>query len=605
MQKKRILFGAAYSIIEPLGLLHLAGLARDLGWERKISLVKDHNFTHFFETVRDFKPDIIGFNIYTGNHVQTFQAFEHLKKDFPNIATIVGGPHATYFPSDSLAHSDYVVMSEGFGALRKILSGQTKPGILPMLGTEHFPLPDRQTFYQDYPEHANSKIKSMITMTGCPYSCTYCYNSSGPEDIKEGIPLEIFEQIAQKWGMGGRLFPHNVRSVDDVIRECSEIAERWPTHVIYSQDDVHGFDVKKDGWMEQFAKRWKKEVGIPYHAQMRWEMANPRTDGKRRLDLLREAGCFGLTLAIEAADATIRKEVLDRAMPENLMFTGMQALMERGFKVRTEQISGLPYGATTHPTAMNLDADLALVELNVRLRKETGGPTMAWASTLAPYARTKLGSYCEQYGHYSGDNHDVPDTFFERSVLRFPQEWIGPKLEQRKQDPQIWLPDSELERYRDQNAELRRLFNFFTLVPEGHKLAERYLKNTDSFSYERLSRETETHLRTLPDQEAHMQLAHITSFRNRCSSLATTPEEEQCIHTLAPYFGCLPKGERAAERFLHYARSKGGLTSKNLSTATRHHLYEEVLYETHDSSIIQADKHAFGIEEQGRHISKL
>ncbi len=605
MQKKRILFGAAYSIIEPLGLLHLAGLARDLEWERKIHLVKDHDFSSFFETVRDFKPDIVGFNIYTGNHIQTFKAFERLKKDFPNIATIVGGPHATYFPSDSLAHSDYVVMSEGFGALRKILLNQTKSGILPMLGTERFPQPDRETFYADYPEHAKSKIKSFITMTGCPYSCTYCYNSSGPEDIKEGIPLEIFEQIAQRWGMGGRLFPHNVRSVDDVIQECHEIQERWPTEVLYSQDDVHGFDVKSGGWMDQLAKRWKKEVGIPYHAQMRWEMANPRTDGKKRLDLLREAGCFGLTLAIEAADSTIRQEVLDRAMPENLMFMGMQALMERGFKVRTEQISGLPYGATSHPTVMNLDADLALIELNVRLRKETKGPTMAWASTLAPYARTKLGSYCEQYGHYSGDNHDVPDTFFERSVLRFPKEWIGPKLAQFKKDTQLWLPENELERYRDQNAELRRLFNFFTLVPEGHKLAHQYLTSSEPFSYERLSRETETHLSSLSDPEAHDHLRTITTFRAHCSSLAANPEEEQCIRTLAPYFGCLPKGEHAAERFLRYARAKGGLTSKNLSTATRHHLYEEVLYETRDSPILQADKPSFGIEEQGRHISKL
>ena len=49
--KKRILFGASYSIIEPLGLLHLGGLARDEGWDRKYTLGKDHDFSRFFEDV--------------------------------------------------------------------------------------------------------------------------------------------------------------------------------------------------------------------------------------------------------------------------------------------------------------------------------------------------------------------------------------------------------------------------------------------------------------------------------------------------------------------------------------------------------------------------
>ena len=87
---KRILFGASYSVIEPLGLLHLSGLARDLGLERKFHLVKDHNFESFFEAVKDFKPDVVGFNVYTGNHLQLREAFEKLKRDRPDVITVVG-----------------------------------------------------------------------------------------------------------------------------------------------------------------------------------------------------------------------------------------------------------------------------------------------------------------------------------------------------------------------------------------------------------------------------------------------------------------------------------------------------------------------------------
>lgn len=605
--KKRILLAATHSSIEPLGLLHLAGLARDMGWERKIVLVKDHDFREFFERVRDFKPDVVGFNIYTGNHLQTYKAFDRLRRESSGIATIIGGPHATYFPADALEHADYVVMSEGFDALRRILSGEVPAGkILPMVRLERFPHPDRATLYRDSHEHAASPIKSMLTMTGCPYDCTYCYNSSTPEDIKDGLPREVAEQIASAMGMGGRLFPHNLRDVSDVIREAQELADgvvyaddgtpiSCPTKLVYCQDDVFGLQKRKklenkglvvikknpvgedEHWLSEFAERWPREVGVPFHAQMRWEM----TKNPSRLDLVQKAGCTGLTLAIEAADQHIRKEVLHREMPEDTMFDGMRDLVSRGFTVRTEQITALPYGATSQPTRMNLDADLELVELNVRLREETGGPTMAWFSTLAPYARTKLGEYCIENGHYAGwQNHDVPDTFFDSSVLRFPRAWIGPSLRYRKNDPAVWLPPEALARYREQNAELRRLGYFFTLVPKGHVLAKAYLESREPFSYERLGRDTEAHLKALApnNAEARKLLEQSDAIRALDGALTEDPEEKTAVATLAPYFGCIPDGESNARRFLRYAQRKGGLTPHNLSTATRHHLYDKALY---------------------------
>ena len=607
---KRILFGASYSVIEPLGLLHLAGLARDEGWERKIHLVKDHNFEPFFEKVKDYKPDIVGFNVYTGNHLQLHAAFQRLKKDYPHIITVVGGPHPTYFPAESARHADYVVMSEGFGALRKILRGEENSGILPMEETERFPHPDRETFYKDYPQHAKSRIKSFISMTGCPYRCTYCYNSSEPDDIvappevinkvKNGFSLNMLGKGQKKMGMGGRLFPYNVRSVDDVINEASEIVGKWPTEVLYCQDDVHGFDITE--WLPELAKRWKDEVGIPYHAQMRWEM----TKEEKRLDILREAGCFGLTLAIEAADYSIRKEVLDRPMPEEVMFNGMKAIIDRGFKVRTEQITGLPYGATSTPTKVNLDADLALIELNVKLREMTGGPTMAWASTLAPYKGTKLGKYCEDYGYYIGDNSDVPDTFFDRSVLGFLKEWIGPDLINRKNDANVWLASEELEEYRDRNAELRRLFNFFTLVPEGHILAEKYLKSNELFGYERLSRDTKSHLNSIgsSNSDAHCMLENIWMIESIANELTINPTEQSQIKSLAGYFGCLPKGDIAAIRFIKYGRERGEFTPRVLSDSTRHHLYEQVLYEVNGSNLTQKE-YKDQLQESSRFLSKV
>ncbi len=260
-RKKRILFGASYSAIEPLGLLHLAGLARSIGWDPKIHLVKDHDFESFFEKVKDFKPDAVGFNVYTGNHTQLADAFKKLRTDFPGVMILVGGPHATYFPVDSLKYADYVVMSEGFGGLRHILNGTAKPGILPMQNIERCPRPDRRVFYEDYPEHAESYIKSLITMTGCPYTCTYCYNSSTPADLSDSLPDHIAASLGKAMGMGGRLFPKNVRDLDDIIAEGKEIAENFELYL----------------WKTDRVLRLLKgqQVGVWIHSQLGADVLEP------------------------------------------------------------------------------------------------------------------------------------------------------------------------------------------------------------------------------------------------------------------------------------------------------------------------------------------
>ena len=413
-------------------------------------------------------------------------------------------------------------------------------------------------------------------MTGCPYTCTYCYNSSTPADLSDSLPDDIAAALGKSMGMGGRLFPKNVRDLDDIIAEGKEIAENWPTKVIYFQDDVFGFDIKSDGMLDELAKRWPSEVGIPFHAQMRWEMT-VNDAGKRRLDLIRKAGGFGLTLAIEAADYVIRKEVLDRAMPEQTMFEGMVNVISRGFKVRTEQITGLPYGATSTPTRVNLDADLELLELNISLREETGGPTMAWASTFVPYNGTKLGKYCETYGHYASDNNDIKDTFFESSVLRFPKEWVGRDLAEHKNDPGPWLDDSELDGYRLQNAELRRLFNFFMEVPSGHELARSYLTSDDPFTYERLGRETESHLIRLIKKVpvANTILRKVGRIRGYVKSLVLEASVKKDLTDLAPYLACLPRSTLAVKKLVEY---KDGIDAGVLSTEIRHHFYDNILY---------------------------
>jgi radical SAM superfamily enzyme YgiQ (UPF0313 family) len=296
--------------------------------------------------------------------------------------------------------------------------------------------------------------------------------------------------MASVLGASKRLFPKSQRSVDEIIEEIHNIKNYSPaTKMIYFQDDVFGVNMD---WTREFSRKYKSLVGMPFHAQMRFENTDPSNpECRERLGRLRDAGCTGLTLAIESSSPMIREEVLNRRMDNGLMFESLAYINSLGYKVRTEQMLGLPLGATSQETKINLEADLATLELNVKLRKETGLPTMAWASIFAPYRGTKIGDYCRKHGFYSGGNNDVPETFFQRSVLNFPKQWVGPELVRGMCD--AWMKEDEQEKYRDDMQMLRDLFSYFVTIPEGHKLAERFIKNEDH-SYASLSKNTRHHL---------------------------------------------------------------------------------------------------------------
>ena len=77
----------------------------------------------------------------------------------------------------------------------------------------------------------------------------------------------------------------------------------------------------------------------------------------------------------------------------------------------------------------------------------------------------------------------------------------------------------------------------------------------------------------------------ITNFRlgepGEYSELTTD------LLALAPYFASLPKGEMAIEKTVEYSMKQAHrtLTRDVLSTAIRHHLYDNVLYDTGNDKV--------------------
>ncbi|MBI2625707.1 cobalamin B12-binding domain-containing protein, partial [Candidatus Parcubacteria bacterium] len=406
----RILLSAAYSIIEPLGLIYLAGLAKELGHQTRIVLVRDFDFRPLFERVEEFRPDLVGFNVYTGTHKPVYEAMRRLNA--MGITTVMGGPHATYFAEDAAQYARHVVRGEGFTGFRHILEGTAPAGVFfdEKLLREGFPCPDRATFYDEHPLHRDNPIKNDITAVGCPWGCTYCFNV----------------QFLKIYGA----FRLVARPVEAVIAALEEIRQRWPTRLIFFQDDVFGFNIP---WLEEFVRQYRDRVRIPWHAQIRLEL----TRDPRRLKLFKEGGCCGITTAIESADPWVRKHILDRdGMTNEEIVEGCARIKAAGLRLRTEQITALP--------TSDLGLDLSTLRLNVQIR-----PDMAWNSIFAPYRGTDLGELAVRWGYYGGNNDDLSETFFDRSVLTF--HW-GDRYQTDPTKPNPArrpFSHEENERYRD------------------------------------------------------------------------------------------------------------------------------------------------------------
>ena len=573
---ERLLLVAWQYSIEPLGLMHLAGVARDAGKQCSIVLLRNaDDLTDLQTAIDSFKPDLVGVQIWTGFHQQMFSVCNYVRA--LGLPTVIGGPHATYFKAECAAHADWVVQGHGFRLLHRLLTDTPPKGVLfdEKWSDGKIPMPDRAVLLESYPVFRNSAIMSMIASVGCPYHCTYCY-----------APV-----INSMYG-GFRLV---VRDPGDLVAEGQELRQRWGTSLVYFQDDVFGFDVK---WLREFSRRWKEEVGLAFHCQIRIELTLGAV-GDERLDLLAAAGCSGITLAIESGHAFLRDHVLFRHMPEESIKDGCGKIMTRGMSLRIEQILAVPFSS--------LDTELETLRLNAEIN-----PTMAWTSILAPYGGTNMGSIASRYGIYDRTNDDLQSSFFTRSVMRHVEG--GPRdiaaivaelkadarsriLLNMKAEPEAdglsarivhdtlgavgsirYLDERANQDYCDATARLQALFMWLARVPGPRELARALITvPAAEWSWERFGELAEKHLAAaLPPGELERQTATLAR------DMGVAPETLPPGVARIPWYFTVFAGSATLaalavkEGVFGHADAMTGLYA--LGTLIRRHTYDAELY---------------------------
>ena len=380
--------------IDPIGMMMMSALARKKGHRTRLAVISRENL---LDRIARLKPDIVAYSASTGEHKYYIEANKAVKARFPHIFTIMGGAHTTFYP-ECINEStlDAVCMGEGDEAFPELLEALERGhdisgiwniitrcgprnGLRPLFeDLDSLPFPDRELFYATT-EMGQFPLKSFMASRGCPYPCTYCFNHA-------------FRKLYR--GMGKLVRRH---SVDYVVEEVAQVKGRYRLDVVKFYDDIFAYRV--DDWLEEFVKKYKREIGLPFHCLTR---ADLMTEDVAKL--LKEAGCFSISMSIEAGNPRFRNEVLKRNMTDKQIIRAFHICSKFGIRTFSNNIIGLPYAT--------IQNEIETLDLNLKCKV-----SYAEFPIFHPYPRTELGDFCIEKGIWEGNYAQLHMSYMNRSPL--------------------------------------------------------------------------------------------------------------------------------------------------------------------------------------------
>ena len=354
---------------------------------------------------REIEPDIVGYSVMTGSHQYYFDLNRQVKSALKDKApfAVFGGPHPTFFPEMiSEVGVDGLCVGEGDEAFVDLANAMGNGGIRPDLPNwwlkiedeivrnpvrplvqdlGDLPLPDRDLVYGKHTYSRLTPIKHFMGSRGCPYNCTYCFNHA-------------YYQIYNREKRG------NQRPVDMIIREVNSVRDRFPLQQVVFIDDLF---IIYDDWLEEFADKWPKEVGLPFFCNVR---ANLIVKGPHKVEMLKRAGCGTVSMGVEAANDRIRVQLLKRRMTHDDIIQAGNMIRDAGIHITATNILGLP--------SSTLEDDLDTMRLNSAARI-----SFSHAFLFQPYPGTELGRFAENEEYMVGSFDDISEIAWERSIMVF------------------------------------------------------------------------------------------------------------------------------------------------------------------------------------------
>ncbi|MFH1641561.1 MAG: radical SAM protein [Nanoarchaeota archaeon] len=332
-------FKGVINIIPPLGIMYTASVLVKNNFEVKIVdayLEKSRNLCHFLNKEN---PDIVGISVTTPAFPNTIKIAKMIRKNFPEIIIVVGGPHVTVIPKQTLSSDcfDIGIIGEGevtFLELVKELS-KKKPnlggvkglsfkkkgkifftGSRPLIkNLDSIPFPARHLVpplskYKPTPaSYRKLPQGTIITSRGCYSKCAFCDRSIFGHSYRE-------------------------RSVNNVFDEVEELVDKFGVKELKFFDD--NFTLNKKRLFKICDEFKKRKVDLGWSCLTRVNLVN-----KEILIKMKKAGCWQILFGVESGDPAILKSIR-KGITLTQSEKAVRLAKKLGFSVRADFIMGLP-----------------------------------------------------------------------------------------------------------------------------------------------------------------------------------------------------------------------------------------------------------------------
>ncbi len=271
------------------------------------------------------QTDLVMLAVYSNYYGRAVKITNLVHQKFPGLKVVWGGPHCIATPELSLNFADIVCFSEGDEAVvqlvQKIAAGEDYSNVpnmafkangnyvinqalppfadLDSLPFYDYSLDDQFLLDGTLLPLTTDMVKSLtkqypfyvptlyfLTSRGCPHTCSYCNNCRY---------LSMF---------GKNLIRYY--SVERVIAEIKQTLTALPfvEFIVFGDDD---FLARPKKQLQAFAKRYKKEIGLPFGAA-----ASTRTYRRDKMDILLDSGLTAFNLGIQSGSQRVITEVYNR-----------------------------------------------------------------------------------------------------------------------------------------------------------------------------------------------------------------------------------------------------------------------------------------------------
>lgn len=355
-----------------LGPMHLSAVLKTKGY-KCVMVIGDEK--HILCKLKDEKPDIIAFSATANEKRWVIHMAGQIKKKIADkTPIIIGGPLATFSPEiiDN-PFIDVICRGEGEAALLEFVhavetrSDKTKiknlwikqdgrifrNGLRPLTRElDEMEFPDRD-LYNEYPFIRNEPISRVMATRGCPYSCSFCFESAYRK-LYEDVGYEIRK-----------------RSAGNIIEELGILKKRHGKRQIWFIDDL--FSLQDKQWLKELMGRYSQEIALPFNCHTRIDLIDEEIAG-----ILKGSGfCAGVSFGIETGNEDYRRNVLKKVIYDSQIKKGAAILKRHKLVFSTTNMIGLP--------GERIEEALSTVMLNREI-----APSFSVCTVYQPLPKTEL-----------------------------------------------------------------------------------------------------------------------------------------------------------------------------------------------------------------------